>query len=102
MIGFIKNLLKPKEDFEMLISDGATIVDVRTHSEYERDHVKDSVNIPLDTLPGPLVKMKKDSAIILCCASGLRSSIACSTLVSMGYKHVYDGGSCENLKKYKQ
>ena len=81
-----------------LISNGATIIDVRTREEYRSGHVEGSVNIPLDQLTSGLKKLKsKEQVIITCCASGMRSATAKTILKSQGYSNVHNGGSWRNL-----
>ena len=102
MIQAIKKLfgIGPRVDIGALISNGATIVDVRTPAEFSRGHVKGSVNIPLDKLSGQSSKLK-GKTLILCCASGMRSGSAVSLLKSKGFETVYNGGSWTNVNRYK-
>jgi phage shock protein E len=92
--------LSPKVDIGELIKNGATIVDVRSKGEYAQGHVKGSVNIPLDQLQSNLGKLKKESTIITCCASGIRSAAAKSQLKSKGFQSVHNGGGWMSVNKY--
>ncbi|MBL7937594.1 MAG: rhodanese-like domain-containing protein, partial [Bacteroidia bacterium] len=58
---------------------------------------KGSVNIPLNELSSSINKIKKNVPIITCCASGMRSASAKSTLSSLGFKEVYNGGGWMSL-----
>ena len=100
MSGIFKKLFssKPKVDFESLIANGAIVVDVRTEVEFASGHAQNSINIPLDKLSKNLSRLKKDRAIIVCCASGIRSSSARSILLNNGYAEVYNAGSWRNLQ----
>lgn len=100
MAGFFSKLfgLEDKADFQTLLASGAVLLDVRTKDEYKQGHVKDSINIPLDSLSQNLSKLKNDKAIITVCASGMRSSSAASLLKNKGYE-AYNGGSWSNFKK---
>lgn len=102
MFGTIKKLFGfgPTIDLSKIIANGAQIVDVRTPGEYSSGHLKDSINIPLDKLSSRLSKLKKDRAVITCCASGMRSRAAKNILTAYGFNHVYNGGSWHNLRKY--
>lgn len=102
MFGTIKKLFGfgPKIDLSKVIADGAQIVDVRTPAEYSSGHMKGSVNIPLDTISSRLNKLKKEQAVITCCASGMRSRTAKNILTACGFNQVYNGGSWHNLRKY--
>lgn len=88
----------PKVDYARLVKEGAVIVDVRTKGEFQSGHIKGSLNIPVNNLGNQLSKLKKDKAIITCCASGMRSATAKSMLKSRGYNEVYNGGSWMSLQ----
>ena len=81
-----------------LVEGGAQIVDVRTRGEFQAGHVRGSVNIPLDILSNSLSKIKKDKPVIICCASGARSSSALSILKSGGFSEVHNGGGWRSLQ----
>ncbi len=104
MLDSIKQMLGmgPKTDLGELIANGAIILDVRTPGEYAGGHIKGSLNIPLNDLGRNAAKLKKDTPIITCCASGMRSSSAKSMLISGGFKEVHNGGSWMNLKKFEK
>ncbi len=89
----------PKVDYKELVKQGAQIVDVRTKGEYRSGHSKKSINIPLDNLSNSLGKLNKDKPVITCCASGMRSASAKSTLKSNGFKEVYNGGGWTSLER---
>ena len=99
MINALKNILgiNPKVNYKELLKNGAQIIDVRTRSEYASGNVKGSVNIPLNELSSHATKIKKNVPLITCCASGMRSASAKSTLRSLGFKEVYNGGSWMSL-----
>lgn len=99
MINAIKNIfgLGPKTDYKELIKNGAQIIDVRTRGEYASGHVKGSINLPLNELAASANKIKKNVPLITCCASGMRSASAKSTLSSLGFKEVYNGGGWMSL-----
>jgi phage shock protein E len=101
MIQFLKKILgsAPKADYAALLKNGAVVVDVRTKTEYAAGHIKGSINIPLQELSNNLSKIKKNSPVITCCASGMRSSTAASLLKAKGYNDVYNAGSWMTLKK---
>lgn len=101
MIKILKQLFKsePEPDYSELLKNGGIIIDVRSKNEYAMGHIKGSKNIPLDSLPTALGKLKKkDQPIITCCASGMRSSRAKSMLSKQGYTHVYNGGGWRKLQ----
>jgi phage shock protein E len=66
------------------------VLDVRTRAEYMGGHVAGSLNIPLLELDEHLEELKNlQKKIIVCCASGTRSSSATKYLRSQGI-------TCEN------
>lgn len=72
------------------------VIDVRTEDEYNDNHLKGAINIPLQDIKdkiGRFVKNKNDT-IIVYCEYGGRSMKACTKLEKMGYVNVYnlDGG----------
>lgn len=70
------------------------IVDVRTPMEFSGGSVAGAVNIPLNEIPQRLEEFRQTgSPVIVCCASGMRSSQAESYLRKHGLDNVYDGGS---------
>lgn len=99
MLNSIKTALGfgPIADFKELVKNGAQIIDVRTRGEYASGHVKGSINIPLNELSSGIKKLKKDKPIITCCASGMRSSSAKATLLSLGFTEVHNGGGWMSL-----
>lgn len=84
-------------DYKALMAQDATIVDVRSKQEYANGHIAGSINIPLDTLTSNLSKINKNKPVITCCASGMRSTSAKSTLTAKGYTSVFNGGGWASL-----
>lgn len=83
-------------DAKEKIKTGAYLIDVRSSYEYKKNHIRGSVNIPVEEIKNPKNKIitKKD-VIIVYCQSGRRSKQAAKELIEMGYLHVYDFGSIE-------
>jgi len=67
-----------------LIADGAVWIDVRLPTEYQVQHIKHSVNIPLPLLRSKLEKLDPERRYLICCDSGRRSSIATYLLSQHG------------------
>ncbi len=66
--------------------EGYLLLDVRNESELENNgRLKDSVNIPLDSLRERMTELSKDQPIIVSCHSGQRSYIAERLLKQEGY-----------------
>jgi rhodanese-related sulfurtransferase len=101
MLDKIKEMIMgPTVDYKTLLNQGAIILDVRSKGEYAGGHIKGSINIAVDQLSSNLNKLKdKNTPIITCCASGMRSATAKSILISNGYKQVHNGGGWSSLQQ---
>ena len=85
------------------LKKGAIVVDVRTGTEYDRGHVPDAFNIPVDRIRASVDRLKSANLpVIVVCNTGERSSIAVQQLKSAGVKNVYNGGSWEYVVKLMQ
>ena len=83
-----------------VLRSGAIIIDVRTASEYDRGHIPDAFNIPVDRINVNIQRIKTANVpVIVCCNSGERSSIALQLLKANGLKEVYNGRNWERLLK---
>lgn len=79
---------------------GAIIIDVRTAAEYDRGHIPDAFNIPVDRINVSMQRIKAaNMPVVVCCNSGERSSKALHLLKSKGIKEVYNGGNWESVLK---
>ncbi len=102
MFSIFKNLFKSNSaDLSLLIANGASIIDVRTASEFTSGHIKGSINIPLDQIGAQADKFKKNKQIIVCCRSGSRSGQAKQILDAKGFENITNGGSWQNVNQYK-
>lgn len=76
----------------------ASIVDVRTFSEFSEDHYPGAINIPLNELSERLEEIKEmKKPIVAYCRSGARSGMAVSLLKQNGLNEVYNGGGLFDL-----
>ncbi len=79
------NKSNANEKVAEMLQNGALIIDVRTRAEYQGGHIKESVNIPLDQIPGKLNELKrKNKPIVTCCRSGARSGMAANQMKNAG------------------
>lgn len=76
--------ISPQEFEKRLDDDSLKILDVRKPSEFEAEHVDQSVNFPLDFINSHMAEVEKDNKYYLYCAGGYRSVIASSILKSRG------------------
>lgn len=87
---------------EIIKQNETVIVDVRTPQEFSGGSVANSINIPLQELPNRVGDLTKiNGSIVLCCASGGRSSIATQMLQGQGFRNVYNGGGWMDVNYYK-
>lgn len=76
------------------------VIDVRKKSEFDSEHIINSINVPLNQINAHLSSIPKDGDFILICAGGYRSMIATSILRQRGWNNFVDveGGFAE-IKK---
>jgi phage shock protein E len=86
-------------DMKQLVNDPNTaLIDVRTPMEYADQHVEGSVNIPLDTIPEEVDRIKAmNKKVVVFCRSGARSGQAMMFLQAAGLKEVYNAGGIGNV-----
>ena len=99
MMNFFKSIFSGPDTamLQQVIADGAIVVDVRSAGEFAGGHSKGAKNIPLDDLPAKITQIKGwNKPVVVCCASGMRSSRAKSLLESKGIE-VHDAGPWTTL-----
>lgn len=86
--------ISPQEAKNLMDSQDAIVVDVRTPSEYEQGHIEGSILVPENQIGSLATEMlpDKDALILVYCRSGNRSASASGKLISMGYTNVKDFG----------
>ena len=87
---------------EYIINNGAKLVDVRTSTEYNDNHIDGAILLTLDEIDEDKAKEvigDYDTYVIVYCKSGVRSSQAKQKLNDLGYTRVYDLGSIDNWKE---
>ena len=62
------------------------LVDVRETVEYEADHIPGSLLCPLSTFDPDLFPCFPGKPVVIHCAVGKRSAVACKQLIQSGYK----------------
>ena len=65
----------------------AVLLDVRSHADYQKGHLVDSISLPLEEIDQ--VNFEKDTPIVLYCHIGYKSHLAAELLVGAGYANVY-------------
>jgi phage shock protein E len=84
-----------------LLKTGAMIIDVRTTAEFAAGHLSGALNLPLDRIESDLPRRIPDrgQALLLHCASGMRSSVAKSKLRALGYEKAFNLGSFQRASR---
>ena len=89
------------EALKIINEPNTIILDVRESNEYNKGHLKNSINIPFDEIATRFqeeVTSHKDTAIVIYCQSGHRAMIAAETLANLGFKNIYTFGSIDDWK----
>ncbi|MGM0651383.1 MAG: FAD-dependent oxidoreductase [Bacillota bacterium] len=73
---------------EIKTSEKVQVLDVRDVEEHEEARIKDSINIPLNSLRKRLDELDREKEIITYCSVGLRSYLAYRILIQNGFKRV--------------
>jgi len=83
---------KAKENLEE--NEAIVLLDVRSVTEYEAEHIKGAVLLPLDEIAEKANEVIPDQKQVyyVYCRSGNRSATAAQLLVDMGYEKIYDLG----------
>ena len=76
----------------------AIVVDVRSLEEYNEGHIPNAISVPLETIENEAeTKLKnKDDLILVYCRSGRRSREAALKLIEKGYTNVIDFGGIQD------
>jgi rhodanese-related sulfurtransferase len=76
------------DELDSLLKNGAFLLDVRTPSEVEAGIIPGSAHIPVDELRRRLGEIPTGRRLVVHCATGLRSYIACRILKAHGWNEV--------------
>ena len=76
----------------LLNREDAVVVDVRETREWSAGHIPEALHIALAQVEKRLSELEKFKTrpLIICCASGNRSSSACRTLKHAGFERVFN------------
>ncbi|NQY27272.1 MAG: rhodanese-like domain-containing protein [Piscirickettsiaceae bacterium] len=78
------------EAVQIINQQNGLFLDIREVSEFAKEHIADSKNIPLSKLADESSTLKDQAqAIILVCASGQRTSAAAKQLRKQGFSNIY-------------
>lgn len=97
--------ISPKEAKENMENNPDIILlDVRTKQEYDQEHIKGAILVPLDVLENEILNTidDKNVQIYVYCRSGNRSKTASNILLGMGFTNIYDLGGIINWPYEKE
>ncbi len=83
-------MLGPNQAVRLVNQHKGSFVDVRDKAEFEKEHIADSINLPLSELTDKAGELKnKAQPVVIVCASGQRSRSAVKQLRRQGFEQVY-------------
>ena len=86
-----------KKKIQHYLSNGASILDVRTQREVNSGNIKGSIHIPLQELHTRYSELNPDASYIVVCQSGVRSAKAAKFLNINNFDAI-NGGGWQSLK----
>lgn len=92
MISFAQTIISNEQAFKKIKKKGTQLIDVRTDTEYEQNHIKNAIHIDWlnqNTFGEIANRLNKQKPVYLYCKSGNRSSKAAKYLTEQGFE-VYD------------
>lgn len=86
------NVVNAAEATLLINREDAIVVDVREAGEFSEGHLPDAKNIPVAKFEERVSELEKfkDKAVIVCCATGMRSNKACATLKKQGFTKIHN------------
>ncbi len=87
---------------EVLTNEKMVVLDVRLKNEFDVQHLKNAINIPLNELQDRIAELNPKDELLIYCAGGYRSMIAASILEKNGFKKLINlNGGINAVNKYK-
>ena len=84
---------------EKLVKEGNTIIiDVRSEKKYNKNHIKDAINIPSKRIDTIINEVSKDAIVVVYSDSKKESKNMSLKIIDMGYSLVYDFGLYKDWK----
>lgn len=94
---------KPSTDLSSIDVSKATIIDVRSPSEFQAGHIKGATNIPVDEFAQRIQEIEtlaggKDNLVVLYCRSGARSGRAYHMAKNANFSNIVNAGAMSNIR----
>ena len=83
------------------IAQGAVVLDVRTPAEFQKGHLPDAVNIPVDELRQRLGEVPSGRPLAVYCGVGLRAYFACRILEQKGFEPANLSGGYKTYRQFR-
>jgi rhodanese-related sulfurtransferase len=84
------NPLGTAEAIQIVNQRNGVFLDIRETAEFKKEHIAESMSLPLSTLEANIAKLKDPAQpIILICASGQRARTAAKQLRGKGFSNIY-------------
>jgi len=84
------NPLGTAEAIQIVNQRNGIFLDIREIAEFKKEHIAESMSLPLSTLEASIAKLKDPAQpIILICASGQRARTAAKQLRGKGFSNIY-------------
>jgi rhodanese-related sulfurtransferase len=78
----------PREKAQVLLEEGAQLVDVRVDHEWDAGHIPGAMHLPLEELAERSSELDPGRPVVLYCRGGTRSSMAAEALAGAGFDAV--------------
>lgn len=96
-----RRIITPKELTERAAQEDIHVIDVRSPKQYEVNHVKNAVNVPLKNLRDYAREVDKDQTVVTYCNKGTTGNAAQNVLINLGFENVYNlSGGNKNYQRY--
>jgi len=77
-------------DYMQFRHQSHTLLDVRQPGEWQSNHPKTAVHIPLGEVSARMHEIEQNQPVVVICASGNRSAMAATALAKSGFATVYN------------
>ena len=87
-----KNAVDALQSTTLINHNDGVMVDVRSIAEFNKGHVVNAINIPLNGFAKQMQQLEKykDKPVIVACRSGSRSAMAAKMLMKAGFQDVHN------------